>query len=132
MEFLFIFNSCVGVDGLSSNSSIVQNVTTAFLPFECSASDMQKAIENTRYVGNVLVYKRTLPLCQADGTGCGENFQHGFGSTYQIVFLSLRVSQPNVSVVSIKYPGQLPTDEVSFQSLFIYSPLDRILIFLTD
>ncbi|RYG70360.1 hypothetical protein EON64_00365 [archaeon] len=103
---------------MSSNRSVVQNVTTAFLPLECTAAEMQRAIEATRYVGNVLVYKRTLPLCHADGTGCGENYEHGFGSTYQIVFLSMRVARPNVTVVSIKYPGQLPTDEVRVLKCF--------------
>eukprot|EP00981_Chlorochromonas_danica_P004818 scaffold967_cov173-Ochromonas_danica.AAC.29 len=89
------------------------DLTTAYLAVECSAIAMQSALEILPGLGNVKVTKRALPLCSADGSGCGVNFEHGYGSTYQIVFLSLRSAEPSVSVVSIRYPGQSLDDSVS-------------------
>jgi hypothetical protein len=68
----------------ATSSDDVTSVTTRFIPIECDAIEMQKAIEAMGYVGNVAVTKRALPQCSADGTGCGTNSLYGYGSVYQV------------------------------------------------
>jgi hypothetical protein len=82
-------------------------VTTGFIDFGASPVVVQRIIEATSGLGNVAVTRRALPLCDAlVGQGCGSGYQSGYGFAYRLSFLSLAAPSPNVTVVSVRFPGQ--------------------------
>lgn len=75
------------------------------MPFNVSASELKKRIEDAGPVGNVAVERDTLQQCDARGGGCGTGIERGYGYIYTMTFNDLAVEAPLIEVTDLVFLG---------------------------
>jgi hypothetical protein len=75
------------------------------MPFNVSAGEMKKAIEEAGPVGSVSVEVAVLQQCDAQGAGCGSSGDRGYGFKFSITFNDVVVAAPSLTVEELIFLG---------------------------
>jgi len=89
----------------SGAAALHTSVLTAPMPFNVSAGEMKKAIEEAGPVGGVSVEVTALQQCDAQGAGCGSSGDRGYGFKFSITFNDVVVAAPNMAVEELIFLG---------------------------
>jgi len=102
---LRVSNFLVDPSDPSGANALQTSVLTTPMPFNVSAADMKKAIEEAGPVGSVAVEVIALQQCDALGAGCGSSGDRGYGYKFSITFNDVLVAAPSVSVQDLTFLG---------------------------
>lgn len=98
-------NFSLEISGFDTNNLLATTITGS-IKMGAPAEEVKVQIEAARGIGQVMVVKKTLPVCGVlSPGGCGDGYEHGYGWTYTVTFVSIFVAAPVLQIIGVSFIG---------------------------